>query len=460
MKNHQLKFSLAALFALAVSSSFAQWAPDNTNIYNTNSGNVGIGTSYPLGKLHVNGDIYSSGTVHAGGLDIFNLTADSLRQVKDIKLVNGLCINGTSEARIFSNTSNLFLQNDPDINYNTIINAANGGNVGIGTDNPGAKLDVNGSMRVSGLAAGSGYKLVGVDASGNMLPVGGNVQINPLSGTLQVEDNDWHLTGNTITDQDFIGTLNYMDIVIKTNNTERGRITKDGNMTLLGNMQVAGTSQAGIVQGGSGAYKTVLGQAQGQALNFGTGYLGFNAIRNQSVGTWTLNSDGLHNGGGIIWSNITGQMFFAPVANSGTTDQSISDASVSSNVAMTITPDGRVGIGTDNPPLYAKLSVKGLILAEEIKVRVFPWPDYVFTDAHTLMPLDSLKEYVNDHHHLPGVPAAGEVEAANGFNVGQMQVKQMEKIEELYLYMLELNEKLRLLEKENCELKQQLDAAK
>lgn len=97
---------------------------------------------------------------------------------------------------------------------------------------------------------------------------------------------------------------------------------------------------------------------------------------------------------------------------------------------------GNVGIGTMVP--NAKLAVNGKITAEEVEVMV-DVPDYVFHDDYTLMPLDKLQAYTQENKHLPNIPSAGEA-AANGVNLGEMQAKLLEKIEELTLYVIQLRE--------------------
>lgn len=114
--------------------------------------------------------------------------------------------------------------------------------------------------------------------------------------------------------------------------------------------------------------------------------------------------------------------------------------------------DGQVGIGTGNPGSF-KLAVEGKIGAREVEVTLAsPWPDYVFTEKHSLMPLDKLESYLKKNKHLPNIPSAKEMEAAKGFSLGEMQVKHLEKTEELYLYIIELNKKIEKLVKENEEL--------
>ena len=116
--------------------------------------------------------------------------------------------------------------------------------------------------------------------------------------------------------------------------------------------------------------------------------------------------------------------------------------------------DGRVKIGAASFPSSAtyELAVGGGIIAEEVLVRLQPWPDYVFEADYPLPPLKSVEQFIAREKHLPGVTPAREVEAG-GLNLGQMQKMQMEKIEELYLYLIALEKRVQALEAENAALK-------
>ena len=68
---------------------------------------------------------------------------------------------------------------------------------------------------------------------------------------------------------------------------------------------------------------------------------------------------------------------------------------------------------------------------------VADWPDYVFREDYVLMPLKNLRSFISENGHLPKVPSADNIEAS-GMDVGEMQKLMMEKIEELTLYILQL----------------------
>ncbi|RYZ98680.1 MAG: hypothetical protein EOP47_18745 [Sphingobacteriaceae bacterium] len=100
--------------------------------------------------------------------------------------------------------------------------------------------------------------------------------------------------------------------------------------------------------------------------------------------------------------------------------------------------NGNIGIGTDNPTY--KLSVNGNVRSKEVVVES-AWADYVFDENYELRSLDAVEKFIETNKHLPGIPSAKEIQQ-NGLNVGELQTKMMEKIEELTLYIIQLKKEL------------------
>jgi hypothetical protein len=109
---------------------------------------------------------------------------------------------------------------------------------------------------------------------------------------------------------------------------------------------------------------------------------------------------------------------------------------------MFITAGGNVGIGTDNPT--NKLSVYGNIRSTEVIVETANWPDYVFHKKYPLQSLVEVEKYIQQNNHLPNIPSANEIEKS-GLQLGDMQKKMMEKIEELTLYIIQQQKEIELL---------------
>jgi len=87
----------------------------------------------------------------------------------------------------------------------------------------------------------------------------------------------------------------------------------------------------------------------------------------------------------------------------------------------------------------------GNVLATEVRVRVPIFPDYVFEEDYNLESLEDVEKYIKENKHLPNIPTATEV-TKNGMQLGDMQVRQMEKIEELYLHIIALEKRIKELE--------------
>lgn len=108
--------------------------------------------------------------------------------------------------------------------------------------------------------------------------------------------------------------------------------------------------------------------------------------------------------------------------------------------------NGNVGIGSSSPT--EKLTVNGTIYGKEVKVDLnVPAPDYVFKKDYDLASLEEVKAHIDQYGHLPEVPSAMEME--EGINLGEMNMILLKKVEELTLYVIQQKE---LLENQKQEI--------
>jgi hypothetical protein len=122
--------------------------------------------------------------------------------------------------------------------------------------------------------------------------------------------------------------------------------------------------------------------------------------------------------------------------------------------------DGRTHIGSGRPhatgvAATAMLSVDGMVLARDVRVAIAQgthWADYVFEADFKRTSLQEVKEFVARNKHLPGIPSEAEVKD-QGLDVVDMNIRLLQKIEELYLHSIDMNERLDMIAKENAELK-------
>jgi len=116
-----------------------------------------------------------------------------------------------------------------------------------------------------------------------------------------------------------------------------------------------------------------------------------------------------------------------------------------------IQSSGNVGIGTTSPD--AKLTVKGNIHTNEVKVDLLGSvaPDYVFKTDYRLKSIKEVEDYIATEGHLPNIPSAEQMEA-NGIQLKEMNLKLLEKIEELTLYTIDQEKRIETLEAKNEKL--------
>jgi len=99
-----------------------------------------------------------------------------------------------------------------------------------------------------------------------------------------------------------------------------------------------------------------------------------------------------------------------------------------------------------------KLTVVGNINSREVKVSVDAGADFVFAKNYNLPSLDSVEAYIKQNEHLPEISSADEM-IKNGISLSEMNIKLLQKVEEMTLYIIEQNKQIKELKSENQNFK-------
>lgn len=105
-----------------------------------------------------------------------------------------------------------------------------------------------------------------------------------------------------------------------------------------------------------------------------------------------------------------------------------------------------------------KLDVNGNVRANKIVVNT-TGADFVFEPTYKLLSLASVETYINQHKHLPGINSATQMQN-NGLDVGEMNTKLLQKVEELTMYIISQNKQIQELQRKVLQIEKNDDGKK
>lgn len=434
-----MKTYIVFVLVFAAQLNFAQ------NVFPLPSGNVGIGTTNPASPLEI---VEISGSKPGG---VLSATKSILKLSR-----NGTAnytYNENAEFRIghggnsiWGSKLDLYINggsNQNSVPDQHVMTWNFNGNVGIGTDAPFSKLSIAGSLTLdSGLgntftrpvvSAGTMVhgEIRGYSTGGNALD-DGFLRLSAGGGTSLGIKSYIDLSGySTVPDMN-------SNIVFGTSGVERMRVNVNGNVGI-------GTSNPSekLEIYNSDTSPGVL------SLRSNRNDLQFVDVGRISAkqGSVEVSRIGMPRSGETSTGYFT---FWTKAANSENLTEKVR-----------ISENGNMGIGTLNP--QNKLDVKGTIHSQEVKVDMLNWSDFVFKKGYNLPTLQEVEKHIAQKGHLENIPSEEEV-LKNGINLGEMDARLLQKIEELTLYVIEQEKKndlqskeLELLKKENQNFQSILD---
>lgn len=303
-------------------------------------------------------------------------------------------------------------------------------------------------------------------------------------------NSQWTTNGNVVDTNQFIGSKNAHPVVFKSTDTERFRLTPEGKLgigttlpqTLLdvnGNAtfrdkvyfqnldSAQSTSQVLFIDPNSGELQ--MGEIQTMSYPIPTGSCMMNNGINPTP-TWSNDTNRIFSycpqvyvGIGTDLPNYTldvrGTGYFQGGLRFGI-DHTLNNAAayiegylpnvMSNSPIMRVMQEDN---GVDRTLFLIERS--GGLYCTSARVRLkedIPVPDFVFQPDYKLMPLPELKQFVETHSHLPEIPSE-KVIREEGLSLDEMQLKLLQKVEELTLYVIELDEQNQLLKEQLENLK-------
>lgn len=154
------------------------------------------------------------------------------------------------------------------------------------------------------------------------------------------------------------------------------------------------------------------------------------------------------NGNSFLYNGAADLVLKAPVRGSG--GRAIVHDEVNT---LTLNYDGDFTGGTKigNSTIIknnGNASFQGKVEAKEVKVTQTPTADFVFWEDYNLPKLEDVEKHIKEKKHLPEIASAKEMEK-EGVNVGEFQIKLLQKIEELTLYSIDQNKQIKKLIEDN-----------
>lgn len=305
------------------------------------------------------------------------------------------------------------------------------GNVGIGIRTPQEKLHIDGAIR------GNGYK-----GALKVRTTQGYIDIGPSTtnyANFNTDQSQFLFNRPLFIQNGALSSYNTSNLSFQTNGTARMTIlSTNGNVGIGVDNPGVKLHLAGSIRGNRTNGSLRIESNSGGYIDIGP-QNAYDAHIYTNMGSFIFNT-AIYSGTGVFGTLNSSDLLFK--TNSTSTRMTI------------LQSNGYVGIGTPIPQYL--LDVKGIIRATEVKIEhVDQFADFVFLPDYSLPSLQQVDEFISSNGHLPGIPSEAEVKE-NGMGLVEMQIKLLQKVEELTLYVIEQDKRALEQEKRIKELEAEL----
>ncbi|MBD1394842.1 autotransporter outer membrane beta-barrel domain-containing protein [Mucilaginibacter glaciei] len=409
-----------------------------------NGGNVGVGISAPISKLHVTGngnslDDYNplsgqSLTVQAntGGRSLnvgaqlefaipANTDGTNFYGQGRIMTVAGNTVNNDATGKMILGTKRYFDKSGAGSQwfYGNDLTIDGSGKIGIGVLSPTALMHVRQNNSADGFYAMQRWD--GTNSAYNLL----------LSQTISSGATSWNLSP---TNNGQISS----GLTFKNGSVGVGDTDPTGTLSVANTLNMITKNAINPVLTMTGQTKSYLHAAMASQNGYVRSAYSSNIHWVDADNLWHIEG-GQYSDFSMMDHENSGDIAFYNRITTGNS-YNITHADLQPFRRLTIKNNGNVGIGTPNTD--AKLTVNGNIHTTEVRVDLnVPAPDYVFEEKYKLNTLKDVEAFISKMHHLPEVPSAKEM-SQNGINLGEMNTLLLKKIEELTLYLIEKDKQL------------------
>lgn len=405
---------------LRTNNNISLWDNNNTLLNFTattsyfNGGNVGIGTTAPQSKLQIHSTNGSVLTLSNSNYNV-NTSLGSIvgRGQLSPNIYDAAKIDMSVDAQNWSGgsfPSRLSFWTTPSISGGVLterMRINNAGDIGIGEVTPLDKLQITQNsatkpgLYIRNTGGSAGFQLQG--STGNTWKV---IAGNSAFATYDVTNSAYRLWINNLDGKIGIGTTSPKELL----SLEGGTDSEPLNFAIGGAQVIARNCYFGADQ------------------------------------LWHYSKPGtafaLHFGGGV---ETSGSQLVFMTANYGSSANSL----ITWTNAMTLSSAGNLIIGNQANPSTTGylLNVWGRVRANEIVVNT-TGADFVFQENYKLRNLTEVETFIKENKHLPEIPNAEEMQK-EGMSLSEMNTKLLQKVEELTLYIIDQEKRIKNLEDKN-----------